>query len=116
MEMGIPQSYMMQNERLRKHPTLAPDDRTGYTKVTFELGGTINEPTDSFRTVMEMNGGGARKLPPSDQENDALWKALLEDDPESERPENDREEDGGSGAGDSGSGIDIDKLFDEITK
>ncbi len=76
VELSINRVFVASNELLANSSLLRGSEKTGYIKVSFRLGGTIKNPTDTFRSELGLEG----TLPDFQQQprigDEDLWDEL----------------------------------------
>ena len=74
--LSINRAFFAGEPRLMNHPALIDSERTGFVEVKFKLGGTIEEPDDSFREVFGMQSSLPGKLNQKGAGENDLWDLL----------------------------------------
>lgn len=76
-EISINRFYLSSQERFKGSPHLIGSDTTGLVSFSFDVGGTVDRPTDTFLQVIGVDSKTFQIDDPIDGSKDKIWQNLL---------------------------------------
>jgi hypothetical protein len=76
-EISINRFYLSSQERFKGSPHLVGSDTTGIVTFSFDVGGTVDRPTDTFLEMIGVDTKGLQADDPANESKDKIWENLL---------------------------------------
>lgn len=76
-EISINRFYLSSQERFKGSPHLVGSDTTGVVTFSFDVGGTVDRPTDTFLEMIGVDSKGLQADDPAHESKDKIWENLL---------------------------------------
>ena len=77
LEISINRFYLASQERFKNSPHLDDSDTTGLVTFSFDVGGTVDRPTDTFLQVIGVDSRTLKDAEPAEETKDQIWEKLL---------------------------------------
>ncbi len=68
--------YLSSQDRFKNSPHLVGSDTTGLVSFSFDIGGTVDQPTDTFLQVIGVDSTSLPSTNPADGTGGDIWKKL----------------------------------------
>ena len=76
-KISINRFYLSSQERFKSSPHLVGSDTTGVVTFSFDVGGTVDRPTDTFLQVIGVDSKTLQVDDPVNGSKDKIWENLL---------------------------------------
>ncbi|MDG2399678.1 MAG: hypothetical protein P8M04_03810 [Akkermansiaceae bacterium] len=77
LEISINRFYLSSQERFKGSPHLVGSDTTGFVSFKFDVGGTVDRPTDTFLEMLGVDSTSLQVDDPTNESEDKIWENLI---------------------------------------